>query len=148
MLQRVYFKEVAEYYYSLDFIYDDNEPYGVLHHYPYYEAYPDMDSCRKAIADEGDLQIENITIKKKTLDWFNESFIIEYNGNFEIMGVDAEDMTGGEWDYLLHQSFEGMWFSFPTPFKRGDIVVSDYSPLGREYGEKCVFVLDSLVTWG
>ena len=48
----------------------------------------------------------------------------------------------------LFQMFDYMWFNFPTPFKRGDIVTSQHSPFGWQiYGEE-PFVLTELCLWG
>ena len=41
-----------------------------------------------------------------------------------------------------------MWFDFPTPFQRGDIVVSPYSPFGYTLCGNEPFVLTNLCSWG
>ena len=69
--------------------------------------------------------------------------MIEYNAKWEIMsvlqnGVVVEDICA-ECD-----DFEGMWFNFPTPFKKGDIVVG--SCLDRCWMRSDIFVLEGVIT--
>ena len=63
-----------------------------------------------------------------------------------VYSVDADGLTEPECSLL--RAFEWMWFDFPTPFKKGDIVVSPFSPFGyRLYGDE-PFVLTLLCSWG
>lgn len=71
--------------------------------------------------------------------------ILTLDGNKQPVDFDPFPLKGEDDD--IYMAFDGMWFDFPTPFKRGDIVVSEYGPLGHKFGEKEIFVLDSLITW-
>lgn len=61
------------------------------------------------------------------------------NDDFEVVSVDA--ISDNEADVELSLQFDGMWFAFPTPFKRGDIVVE------RNRFESAPFVLNYLSSW-
>lgn len=62
----------------------------------------------------------------------------------EILGVDSENCNFIK-DFMILGAFEDMWFQFPVPFKKGDIVYTEkkgyvgYSPYGTE-----PFVLDGV----
>lgn len=61
------------------------------------------------------------------------------NRHMQVMGVTVYGETDDE--QQLSIQFEGMWFAFPTPFKRGDIV-RDASSDGSH-----AYVLSCLCTW-
>lgn len=76
----------------------------------------------------------------------NRAITLSTKTDKTVLHVDAEGLEGSEMNLL--QAFEWMWFDFPTPFKRGDIVVSPFSPFGYMlYGNE-PFVLTSLCSWG
>ena len=62
------------------------------------------------------------------------------------MDIDAQELNEAENNLL--QAFEWMWFDFPTPFGKGDIVVSKYSPWGWNLYADEPFVLMLLCSWG
>lgn len=82
------------------------------------------------------------------------------NDRLEPVEIDAFGHVLTEEEENLLLTFQGMWFAFPTPFKRGDIVFpcserkhTFYSPHGNAAGNQPLppdglFVLDSLPTWG
>lgn len=57
--------------------------------------------------------------------------------NGEVLSVDNENCTFIK-DFMILGAFEDMWFQFPVPFKKGDIVYNEkkgyvgYSPYGTE----------------
>lgn len=65
---------------------------------------------------------------------------LSLNRRMEVMGVDC--LGEDESDLELKLQLDGMWFAFPAPFKRGDIVIS------ARGGDPRPFVLSSLPTWG
>ncbi len=74
--------------------------------------------------------------RKKARDCADQ-MILNRNGavcSFFINGQSDEDDR-------LDESFNNMWFAFPTPFQRGDILVSSH------FREKTIFVLKDLSTW-
>lgn len=105
-------------------------------------------------------EIESIRFKKRSLTSPGESITLILNDRLEPVEIDAfgQFLTKEEENLLL--TFQGMWFAFPTPFKRGDIVFpcserkhTFYSQHGNAAGNRPLppdelYVLDSLPTWG
>lgn len=75
-----------------------------------------------------------------TEDKFGKKLTLEMNHDLEIMSVDEQGILNDAQTDLF-MTFEGMWFAFPTPFGRGDILVN------RNISEK-PFVLNDIHTWG
>lgn len=61
------------------------------------------------------------------------------NSNMKIVSVYSAEKSETETD--LNLQFDGMWFAFPTPFKRGDIVVD------ARMRKPAPFVLNYLSSW-
>ena len=105
-------------------------------------------------------EIGSIRFKKRSLTSPGESITLILNDRLEPVEIDAfgQFLTKEEENLLL--TFQGMWFAFPTPFKRGDIVFPCaksshifYFQHGNAAGNQPLppdglFVLDSLPTWG
>lgn len=111
------------------------------------QIYAAAEDCFAAVNYDKDLVplIEAVKIRKQ---WVGVRKQTELSvlPDKTILGVDADGLPEEQLD--LFQAFEWMWFNFPTPFKRGDIVVSDFTPFGwRIYADE-PFVLSSLCTWG
>ena len=70
------------------------------------------------------------------------------NSKLEVMDIDSFRYLLTEREQELLCVFEGMWFAFPTPFKRGDILYRKSSPKGWNCPFNQFYVLDSLSTWG
>lgn len=65
---------------------------------------------------------------------------LEMNHDLEILSVDEQGVLNDS-QTDLYLTFEGMWFAFPTPFRRGDILIN------RVISEQ-PFVLNDIRTWG
>ena len=65
---------------------------------------------------------------------------LEMNHNLEILSVDEQGVLNDS-QTDLYLTFEGMWFAFPTPFRRGDI-------LKNPFLSEQPFVLNDIRTWG
>ncbi len=76
----------------------------------------------------------------------NYEFWIEMTSDLEIIEIDYTG-TGvlNDEDDTLFRQFDGMCFAFPTPFKRGDILIDRVR--GGFAGPGIPFVLDSISTW-
>ena len=100
------------------------------------------DECFKCSRDE---DVNLICIKKW---WISSDRSIELTTKHDgtMMSVDADGLSSEQLN-LLH-AFEWMWFAFPLPFKRGEIVASHYSPFGWGICGCEPFVLTHLCTWG
>lgn len=80
---------------------------------------------KRAIAccrNESETEAVRIRIRKVWFDGSGRSIDAEVSAGGEIMKVLCDELlTQEEWN-ILHRSFDGMRFDFPTPFKRGDII--------------------------
>lgn len=70
---------------------------------------------------------------------------LEFNGNGDLEGIMRHKPENEEIDKILNYSFEGLWFDFPTPFKKGDIVW--VPPCCGQMRYDGGFVLNGLSTW-
>lgn len=105
-------------------------------------------------------EIASIRLKKRSLTSPVDCITLILNDRLEPVAIDTfgQFLTKEEENLLL--TFQGMWFAFPTPFKRGDIVFpcserkhTFYSQHGSAAGNRPLppdelYVLDSLPTWG
>lgn len=83
-----------------------------------------IDECKHSWVDD-DIVDCRFCIRKSWVDERKNCIIVETNHNGEIVKIrDYGEMTDEEYD-LVERSFDGMWFDFPNPFKRGDII---YNP--------------------
>ena len=105
------------------------------------------EACFEAVNADEDLlpAVRGIQIVKQ---WIGENRAITLwvRTDKTVLRVDADGMEEAEEDLL--QAFEWMWFDFPTPFRKGDIVVSEYSPFGCNLYADEPFVLTGLCSWG
>ena len=102
------------------------------------------DDCLRA-AKEDDPDLLYIEITKQWID-SEERLEALMRGDGTLLSFDAEGLPEADSD--LFQAFEWLWFDFPTPFRRGDIVVSPHSFFGYRVGGEEPFVLTSLSSWG
>lgn len=105
-------------------------------------------------------EIASIRLKKRSLTSPVDCIALILNDRLEPVAIDTfgQFLTKEKENLLL--TFQGMWFAFPTPFKRGDIVFPCaksshifYFQHGNAAGNQPLppdelFVLDSLPTWG
>lgn len=105
-------------------------------------------------------EIASIRLKKRSLTSPVDCIALILNDRLEPVAIDTfgQFLTKEKENLLL--TFQGMWFAFPTPFKRGDIVFPCaksshifYFQHGNAAGSQPLppdglFVLDSLPTWG
>ena len=76
----------------------------------------------------------------------NRTITLSVKADKTVINIGAQELEEAEHDLL--QAFEYMWFDFPTPFGKGDIVVSKYSPFGYNLFGNEPFVLTNLCSWG
>ncbi len=107
--------------------------------------------CWDCIEDELDedefSSLSKVIITKNVIDMGSASVSIHFNSRKKIMGVQDISIDDEESD-LSCFFFAGMWFNFPVPFKKGDVVVKfdeqKYSGQGFNEGP---FVLDNIIPW-
>ena len=69
-----------------------------------------------------------------------KKLFLEMNPDLEILSINEQGaLKDSQPDLFV--AFEGMWFSFPTPFRRGDILINRAT-------ENKPFVLEDISTWG
>ena len=102
-------------------------------------------SAEECFQNAFDTEVVAICVKKQ---WISSERAIEIttDGDGTIMFIDADGLP--EEQANIFQAFEWMWFNFPTPFKKGDIVASHNSPFGPDLCHLHPFVLTNLCTWG
>lgn len=111
--------------------------------WPFDTAFSSIDSLKEFIKTEECEDIGSFVIKKTEVDDYpGYPARIKINKNFDI--ICQEDWNYGafpcgydEYDVLL--AFKGMWFDFPVPFKRGDVIYNPYYKFGydtREFNGK------------
>ena len=83
-----------------------------------------LSSAKKQIKE--DSEIIEFRIAKIHLDKTNEYMTAYYRRDSSLIQIDSNELND-----LKFASFEGLWFDFPTPFKKGDII---YDPQNSELG--------------
>lgn len=109
--------------------------------------YDRAEECFEDITADAEL-LPSIRCIQITKQWIGEikAITLSVKADKTVLQLDADGLEDPDMNLL--QVFEWMWFDFPTPFKRGDIVVSKYSPFGYNlYGDE-PFVLTNLCSWG
>ena len=111
--------------------------------------YPDYQSCLEAYNQEFvDSRFHCEIIRERTRGDRKDTMILHiYNGRV-IMGIKAFDLT--ENDDEIDRFFEEFWIDIPTPFKKGDVLVSPYGPYGGTFcydNCKNPFVLTYICNW-
>lgn len=125
-----YDKIIAEFYED-----DPKEKYVYMYSYLYesdkdwierfeniYGSLQDCLMAYKKDAGESDDKVLYCTIRKKSLVHPEYELKIAYNGNDELDEIVWQWPRKEEYDAILTDSFEGLWFNFPTPFQKGDVV--------------------------
>ena len=109
--------------------------------------YDRAEECFEDITADAEL-LPSIRCIQITKQWIGEikAITLSVKADRTVLNVDADGLE--ESDMNLLQAFEWMWFAFPTPFKRGDIVVSKYTPFGWNLFTEEPFVLMNLCSWG
>ena len=109
--------------------------------------YDTAEECFSDVNADEDL-IPSIVCIQLTKQWIgeNRTITLSVKADKTVIDIDAQELDEAEHDLL--QAFEYMWFDFPTPFGKGDIVVSKYSPFGYNLFGNEPFVLTNLCSWG
>lgn len=146
------------------------EPYGTyvyMYSYLYnndvgwteeYETiFPSLEKCLEAYKrDVADLDetyspkgtgVVKFRLKRQSLMDACDIFEIECLGNGQLIDILRNTKRAETDDEILNDSFEGLWFDFPTPFKKGDIVWIPTDENEIEWDCDGGFVLSGLSTW-
>lgn len=140
----------AVYFYSVS-LKDEHFPDGFSESEKYERAFPTLSDCLAAVekdmCDNGAEDILHVYIKRQLLSDPNRSMTVCLNNRLEVMDIDAFRYLLTEREQELLCAFEGMWFAFPTPFKRGDIVYRKNSLKEWHCQPDTCYVLDSISSW-
>lgn len=109
-------------------------------------VYGSLEDCWEEIDKDQDLGIEIVQICKRYID-SNKTIIVTYKADRTVMDLDSNNMSEEEFK-VIGQSFEGMWFDFPVPFQKGDILIENRMPGPRSlYAESGPFVMIGITPW-
>ena len=86
-------------------------------------------------------------MKRQLLSEPNRSMSVCLNNRLEVMDIDAFRSPLTEREQELLGAFEGMWFAFPTPFRRGELVCQKHSLKAWRFPQNACYVLDSIAAW-
>ena len=92
--------------------------------------------CTDAMDEQVELA-DRIVVRKRWLNGVRGEIEAELDGLRRICRIRSEEVNDEEFS-CLHRGFDGLWFDFPTPFRRGDILVSS---------DGVPFVLERICTW-
>lgn len=130
---------------------DEHFPGGFAETEKYERVFPSLAGCHVAVKEEisgnGAEDIMHIHIKRQLLSAPNRSMTVCLNNKLEVMDIDAFRCPLTEREQELLGAFEGMWFAFPTPFRRGDLVCQKHSLKAWHCPQNVCYVLDSIATW-
>ena len=84
--------------------------------------YRSIDDCLKALEEDSDFDIKHIKLSKKYIEADGSCVDIYMNSAREIISVDENRTLTEEDSDIYYGVFEGLWFDFPLPFKKGDII--------------------------
>ena len=101
----------------------------------------------KKIEYYGAEDILHVCMKRQLLSDPNRSMTVCLNNRLEVMDIDAFHSPLTEREQELLGAFEGMWFAFPTPFKRGDLVCQKHSLKAWRFPQNACYVLESIAAW-
>ena len=122
----------------------------------YEHIYPSSKSCLEAYKAEAAYMDEDLPdgtgmlryrLRRNNLSDPEDIMDIEFFGNGQPACVFRNTKRTKETDEILNKSFEGLWFDFPTPFQKGDIVWVPEEEYNIVWNCDGGFVLTSLSTW-
>lgn len=127
--------EDKPYVYRFTYRYDDGSKYKL----------PTVYSCFDAVKTlESEDDVEKIYVKRMRVDVPDEVSRVVLDADLRIMELHPEYFEDKHEQDIYSGVFEGLWFDFPTPFKKGDILWNpQYQGSGFISGP---FVLTGIIT--
>lgn len=117
------FNDDKPFVYKIKYIYEDGTEY----------EWDTVFSCLNALYEsimEPEEDVTSIQCTKMQIDRLESRQIAYLNPSFELLRLDPGRIDSDkEWD-LFGGVFDGLWFEFPTPFQKGDIVWNPDQPEG------------------
>lgn len=143
----------GKYVYMYSYLYEGDERWTE----DYETIYPSLSSCLDAYrADIDDLNdtynpgqtgVLKYRIKRQSLVDVNETFEIECSSDGQLIEIICNSKRSQENSEVIDNSFDGLWFDFPTPFKKGDIVWVPTDANRIQWNCDGGFVLLGLSSW-
>ena len=96
--------------------------------------------------DFDDLSPKFVEFSKTYIGAEGKQILIRFNLENEILRVDENHYITDEEDEIFRTVFDGMWFAFPTPFKKGDLVRTTHGKYRKPSYMAGTFVLTSICT--
>lgn len=150
-----FFREEApgEYVYMYSYFYKGDQTWSE----EYETVFPTMTQCLEAYrTDRGDLDetyspdgtgVQELRLRKQSLSDPQRRVDLECRADEQVVSViENSDRTAEESEIAVYL-FEGLWFDFPTPFKKGDIVWIPKDDNLIRWNMDGGFVLLDLITW-
>ncbi len=148
---RIFMVQLEECYYTCKVHERDVDYWYDGRHHPVFKSYQEcIDWLKKEYGDayyENFSKIDKIILRKNKFnnkEWYRE---ITFNNKFEMLKIEVSGDYERPEDSNIDYFFENMWFRFPTPFKKGDLVSSRHHPFEGERFQSEPFVLEHLITW-
>ena len=142
----------GEFVYMYSYLYEEDRSWTE----EYETIFPSLKECLEAYREDVDELDEThnpdgtgvikYRLKKQSLADRNEVYEIECNSNGDVMDILRNSTREADAADVI-DSFDGMWFDFPTPFKKGDIVWVPCSENNIRWNCDGAFVLLGLSTW-
>lgn len=111
------------YVYKLEYIYEDGSKFD----------WENIFSCFDALYEsimEPDEYVVSIRCIKMQIDRLNSWQVAYFTPSFDLLSLDPGRFENKDDEDIYWGVFEGLWFEFPTPFKKGDIVWDPSHPEG------------------
>ena len=136
------FKDSTGAIYSCYKYYKDDENWS-----GYWSSFSSLQKCLDSIDKSLLDKVAFIRVRKEFIDKSDSCVEIDFNTDFNIMAIYDSTLSESERD-VIDESFDGMWFEFPVPFEKGDIVVQKSNRCSLGYDKSDIFVLTDLAAWG
>lgn len=138
-------KEPGRYVYTYEYLHKDDSTWSEEH----CTIFSTLEACIESYHEwvDDNEKIVFFRIKRQSLIDTEESVEIECFGNEKPINFIYHNGRNEKAKIIMEYSFEGMWFDFPTPFKKGDIVWTPPAHSGIRWDGDGGFVLTDLGSW-
>lgn len=136
-LERFMDPENSVYHFSIRFTHRDDAFEYVDDRYVFSNYEDCLEAAKKEVSDYDDQEKKNLKVRitRRRIDSKDgpyHSMSVYLDPNYEILEVEASGTP--EEESYTHITFEEMWFDFPVPFKKGDIIYDTVIPEDWPYG--------------
>ena len=106
-----------------------------------------VEECLAALEDDRKFNIKQIRLIKNYFGHDNKYVTLYLTAEMEVFSIHENRILSEEDSDLLYSVFEGLWFNFPLPFKKGDILQFADCPYNIFHynDDKTLVLVDDLV---